>query len=736
MAFMRRTDTDTRQKKDRALLRSVLISAVILIAGLLLHRYFQQEAGKRNSRWHSRELVKMLQEQIIATPAGGAVRSLGVSNNRLKAVVSGTLAEDDPDLYVSLLNLRNRLGADLVYAMNHQGRVVISTPYGDGQRLTGNNYAFRHYFQKAIAGNTAAYPALGATTFQRGLYCAAPVYAPQAPGTPLDTIIGVVVIKMPFDTVDAILSRTSDLISLVSPQGVVLSSSNRDWLLQSIPELGATPIDEATAAMNPEYESTFFKSRTGPFPLQIGDATQAWMGTNFFIQTFPLNLDDPTGTWTLLVLQNTAAWYPLEQLLLTVLLLLALCLAVVVASYARKRRRLAVIAELNSVAEAAQTYKSIFNATSDALFVHHADTGKILDANDSAKKLYDYTDADIAALSPDGEYPYPRDAAGPALKAAMANRTQIITFQSRGRNRRAFWAQASFKTYTIHGSVHILGCVHDITEQRATHSALTASKEMLEKEVQTRTVQLLQAQKMAAIGKFAGRITHDVTNAMTRIIGYADMIRQRPGDEAVRDNALNEINTAAREMCAFTTDLLAFSHPAPLKLEPMNLVRTVDSFQNFIRGSAPATIEINFQIPQERLMASISPNHIEQALAQLALNSFESMPEGGTLTISLRRGEADDRPVPNTPAVRATPEKLALIEVTDTGHGIAPENLPHIFDPFFTTKKDTKRRGMGLTTVYLIVSSHNGWVNVIPHTGKPGNTVQIWLPLLESPVKH
>jgi PAS domain S-box-containing protein len=734
MAFMKPTDKHTWRRGWKTLLRNVMLAVVILIVGLLLQRRFQQEVGERNARRHSHEMVKMLQERIVATPAGGAVRSLGISNKRLKAVIDGSLPADFPDLAESLTYLKNRLGADLVYAMDTNGTVVISTTYDDGKRLTGNNYAFRAYFQSAIAGKSTAYPALGATTFQRGLYYSAPIYAPQTAGTQSNAIIGVVAMKMPFDTIDDILALSSDLISLVSPQGIVLSSSNRDWLFNTIPELKTTPHADA-AAVNPEYDSTFFKSRTGDLALQVRDTKQAWQGTNFFIQTFALDLDDPSGPWTLLVLHDTSAWYPVKQVLLTVLLLLALCLAVSVASYARKRRRLAIAAELHTVAEAAQTYESIFNATTDALFVHHAETGKILDANESARKLYGYSDADIESLSPDGQYPYPADAAGPALKAAMDHRKQVITFQSHGRNRPPFWAQASFSTYTIHGSVHILASVHDITEQRAAHSALTASKELLEKEVQLRTVQLLQAQKMAAIGKFAERITHDVTNAMTRIIGHADLLRHRPDDKAMRDNALKEIDRAAREMCAFSTDLLAFSHPAPLRLEPMNLVRTVAAFQNFIRLSAPTNVEIRFQLPTERLMASISPNHIEQALAQLAINSFESMPLGGCLTISLRRGESDDRPAPNTPLMHTSPEKLALIEVTDTGSGIAPENLQHVFDPFFTTKKDGKRRGLGLTTVYLIASSHNGWVNVIPHTSEPGSTVQLWIPLLNTQAK-
>ena len=728
---MQRSDTHTWHKDWTALLRNALLSVGILIFGLLLQRHLQHDAGHRHAGRYSRDMARMLQDQIIDTPASGAVRGLGVTNKRLNAVISGTLSVENTDLLISLENLKTHIGADLVYAMDATGQVLISTTYDDGKTLTGNNYAFRPYFKKALAGEAAVYPALGMTTFQRGLYYSAPVCSEEPHEPNPDAIIGVVVIKMPFDAIDNILANASDLISLVSPQGVVLSSSNRDWLFSTIPGLDNTTSNAAAATMNPEYESAFFKSRTGQIPLLMNGETQPWQGTNFFVQAFPLSLDDPAGAWTLLVLQDTAAWYPPEQMALTALLLLALCLAVAVAMYARRHRQLAIAAELDTAAEAAQTYKSIFNATTDALFVHHAGTGKILDANDSAKKLYGYRDSDIATLSPGGEYPYPPDAAGPALKAAMENRKQIITFHTSGRNRKNFWAETSFSAYNIHGSVHILACVHDITEQRATHAALTATKEMLEQEVQTRTVQLLQAQKMAAIGKFAGRVTHDVTNAMTRIIGYADMIRHRPGDKDVLDNALAEIEVAAREMCAFSTDLLAFSHPAPLKLETMNLVRTVDSFQHFIRHSAPPNIEIQFMLPQDRLMASISPSHIEQALAQLAINSFESMPEGGKLIVSLRRGEPDDRPVPNTPVVITTPERLALIEVIDTGHGIAPEDLPHVFDPFFTTKHNGRRRGMGVNTVYLIASSHNGWVNVIPHTGKRGSTVQIWLPLLD-----
>ena len=325
---MKRTDMHHWKSGAVMLLRNALPAVAILAGGLWMQQHFQHEIGKRNSRQYSREMASLLQEKIITTPASGAVRSLGISNKRLKAVVGGKLPEDNPDLVISLESLRKCIGADLVYAMNRDGRVVCSTVYDDGRRLTGNNYAFRPYFQKAIAGKFTTFPALGATTFQRGLYYAAPIRTNAGCDHSTDDIIGVVVIKMPFDAIDNTLSAATDLISLVSPQGVVLSSSNHDWLFSVIPQLESTATNTATETLTPEYDSAFFLSRTHAFPLSLETDTNPWQGTNYFIQAFPFNLDDPAGDWTLLVLQNTSDWYPPEQTILTTLLLLAFCIAV------------------------------------------------------------------------------------------------------------------------------------------------------------------------------------------------------------------------------------------------------------------------------------------------------------------------------------------------------------------------------------------------------------------------
>lgn len=715
----------------KVLLHALLLSVFVLVFGLMIQRHLQKVAGMRAFYQHSRQIAQMLQSQIRMTQAGGAVSTLGISNLRLKAIVTGTLPEDFESLSNSLIGLRDKVGADIVYAMNATGRVVICTPYDGGKRLTGNNYAFRPYFQKALAGQAVVYGALGATTFQRGLYYAAPIYANLEGSIMTNAVIGVFVIKMPFRDVDALMSDAANIMCLVNPGGIVFSSSISDWQLQSIPVLARTPDGATGTDVHPEYESEFFKAKSTVLPLSLENSTTQWQGSNFAVKTFPVSLDDPAGDWTLLVLQNTAGWFPIEQVLLMALLLAGLSLTLSFLLHARQRRIHATAARMKAMLDAAQTYKSIFNATSDSLFVHDADSGAILDANESAKKLYGYTDSDLHTLSPEGDYPYPGAVATSAIRQAMDNRTQIITFESRSRDQRDFWAQATFRPCTIHGTLRVLANVHDITEQRATHTALTASKELLEQEVENRTSQLLQIQKMAAIGKFAERITHDVTNAMTRIIGYADMIRQRPGDTAILNNSLTEINTAARDMCEFSTDLLAFAHPSALKLSPVNLTRVISSFQNFLRSSAPRGIEIIFQISKERLMCNLSPNHIEQALMHLSMNCFEAMEDGGTLTITLRRGDADDRPGSTHSDYSSTPAtRLALIEITDTGTGIPPEHLSNVFDPFFTTKKDSNRRGMGLTTVYLIVNRHNGLVKMMPAAGGTGNTAQIWLPLI------
>ena len=543
-------------------------------------------------------------------------------------------------------------------------------------------------------------------------------------------VIGVAVIKMPFSSIDDMLQGTTDVVSLVNPHGIILSSTAGEWILTTLPGLAhaSTPLQ----AVNPEYFSPPYEPRDTPLAFQPGERFLRWQESLYAVNIVPLALDDPAGAWSVLLLRPCAAWIPVEQALLTGLLLLALCLALASTHHARYRRRLGEIARMQADAEAAQTYRSIFNATTDALFVHQTDNGAVLDANEYARKLYGYADEDLSGLGLDGEFPYPADVARSAFESALKDRAQIITFQARPRNGRAFWAEASFRAYSLNGVIRILAVVHDITEQRNAHAALTASKEVLEKEVRNRTAMLLQSQKMAAIGKFAERVTHDVTNVMTRIIGYIEIIRHAQSEGNPIDRPLREINDAARDMCDFTSDLLAFAHPAPLKLGPMNLARVVGSFQSMISAMAPAGIRVEFRLPEERLVANLSPNHIEQVLTHLALNSFEAMSPPGTLTVIVRRGTPDDAPDLSlmSPSDRPHPRHLAVLEVLDTGPGIPPDILPHIFDPFYTTKTNTRRRGLGLTTVYMIASSHRGWIQADAADGG-GTAIRFWLPLTD-----
>lgn len=708
-----------------------LLFVTILGGGLLLQCCLLRQAGRLEFQRQGARNADLLSSQIVTPPTSGAARSLGVSNVRIKAVINGTLPEDYPSLLSSLTGLKNKLKSDLIFVMNAEGHVVISTPYDGGKSITGSNFAFRSYFRRALAGHTVVYPALGSMTFQRGLYYAAPVYAEHQTPDAEDQVIGVIVIKMPFSMIDELLQKTSDITTLISPLGIVFTSSIAEWLFLSVPEQRHLSTGMEQASEHPEYDSDFFRKRSLPLALQFHLNGARWKGVNYAVQTFSIPLDDPAGDWTLLLLRNPSSWFPIGQILLNALALLALCLAIIIALYVQGRNRLARAAKINQESEAAQTYRSIFNSVTDALFVHHAQSGKILEANESAKILYDYTDSDLETLSPEGDFPYPGAIALPALKAALENRTQIITFQALSKAGQAFWAQATFRVYTIHGVDRILANVHDITEGRTAHIALTTSKKELEREVEVRTGQLLQAEKMAAIGKFAERVTHDVTNGMTRIIGYADIARHRPDNPALLDASLKEISTAAHDMCELATELLSFSHPSPLKLSPMNLCRVVEGFEKFIRASAPPAVQIEFKIPKIRLMVNLSPNHIEQVLAHLALNSFESIGNAkGTLTISVRRGERGEN-VPTVGDVRISSEKLALLEVTDSGAGFAPEHLSHVFDPFFTTKMDSKRRGIGLTTVYIIVNSHDGQINILSGADGGGGNVQIWLPLID-----
>ncbi len=242
--------------------------------------------------------------------------------------------------------------------------------------------------------------------------------------------------------------------------------------------------------------------------------------------------------------------------------------------------------------------------------------------------------------------------------------------------------------------------------------------------------QLVQAQKMEAIGQLTGGIAHDFNNILQAINGYAQLAEQDTHEQHPARESLTEIRKAAERAANVVNQLLAFSRRQLLEPCCLNINDTIGSLVTMLKHVIGEHIDLDF-IPGHQL-ASIMADQtlLEQVLLNLCVNSRDAMPQGGHLTIESENVFFDQNYCNQN--LWARPGRYVLISVTDTGCGIPPEMVGHIFEPFFTTKSEGVGTGLGLATVYGAVRQHDGMVRVYSEPDK-GTTFKIYLPAVERP---
>ena len=241
--------------------------------------------------------------------------------------------------------------------------------------------------------------------------------------------------------------------------------------------------------------------------------------------------------------------------------------------------------------------------------------------------------------------------------------------------------------------------------------------------------QLLQAQKMDAIGRLAGGVAHDFNNLLTIITSYSELALDVVPQNSPLENKIQEIRQAARRAAELTRQLLAFSRKQPQVLRVVELNTIVASISKTLPRLIGEDINFTFVPAPWVGRVRVDPVQIEQVLMNLAANARDAMPQGGHLSIATADVRLDDDYVHGKPAV-IPKGHYALITVSDDGCGIPAEDLPHIFEPFYTTKPSGKGTGLGLATVYGIVKQNKGFIWVYGETGE-GPVFKIYLPCLD-----
>ena len=239
------------------------------------------------------------------------------------------------------------------------------------------------------------------------------------------------------------------------------------------------------------------------------------------------------------------------------------------------------------------------------------------------------------------------------------------------------------------------------------------------------SAELLQAQKMEAVGTLAGGVAHDFNNMLTAITGYTDLAKAALGPDSPVGGYHDEVGKAADRAAGLTRQLLAFSRRQVVNPKVIDLNDIILDMDKMLRRLIREDIEL-VTLPSENLrLVQADPGHVEQVLMNLAVNASDAMPEGGKLFIETANVDVDDELA--THHADLAPGDYVCLTVRDTGEGMTEEVRSRVFEPFFTTKEVGKGTGLGLSTVYGIISQVRGAITVESEQGV-GTTFRVLLP--------
>jgi signal transduction histidine kinase/CheY-like chemotaxis protein len=244
--------------------------------------------------------------------------------------------------------------------------------------------------------------------------------------------------------------------------------------------------------------------------------------------------------------------------------------------------------------------------------------------------------------------------------------------------------------------------------------------------------QLIQSQKMDAIGQLAGGIAHDFNNMLCGIIGHAELLYLSTSLEESHQ-LIKEIITISQRSADLISQLLAFSRKGQIQRIPVNLHKIVEEVVSILRHTISRNIEIKLDMQAAAFFTEGDPAQIQSTLLNLAVNARDAMPDGGILSLVTRNINLLESNCHQL-SCQPTPGEYIELTVTDTGTGMDTATLERIYEPFFTTKKHGEGTGMGLSAVYGTMKSLGGAISVSSKTGQ-GTTFTLYFPFKNQTVK-
>jgi two-component system cell cycle sensor histidine kinase/response regulator CckA len=378
-----------------------------------------------------------------------------------------------------------------------------------------------------------------------------------------------------------------------------------------------------------------------------------------------------------------------------------------------------------SLRESEEHYRNTFMNAPFGVF-HSTPDGRLLNANFAYARMmgYDSPQDIMETVNRKGMaealYQDPSQRSAVITELLQKGGWQVFPVTYRTRDGKIISAMLTIRRYSRHAAsgIELEGFVEDITE-----------RERAEEERKKLQEQLLQAQKMEAVGRLAGGIAHDFNNILTAIYGYCEMGMEHTlkGEQALHSFFL-QIRDSASRAANLTSQLLAFSRRRILQPRQVNLGELVGAMMDMLKRLLGEDIDVHSHCATDVWSVRADSGQIEQVIMNLAVNSRDAMPGGGVLTIetsNVRLEEGYPRPHGEIEA-----GDYVVLAVSDTGHGMDAATMERIYEPFFTTKEAGKGTGLGLATVYGIVRQSGGNIYCYSEPGK-GTTFKIYLPRSE-----
>lgn len=344
--------------------------------------------------------------------------------------------------------------------------------------------------------------------------------------------------------------------------------------------------------------------------------------------------------------------------------------------------------------------------------------GRFLYVNETICATLGYSRAELLTMSireinPD----FPEDSWRGHWEEIRRRRSFLMETRHRAKDGRFIPVEVTVNYLEFDGKEYNCAFARDITER-------LRSRE----ESERLQAQLLQSQKMEALGILAGGVAHDFNNLLTGILGYADLLDREAAPGSRTGEAARVIRDSAERASRLTAQLLGFARKGKNLAVPVDLRKTVGDLVKILERTLDRRIRITTRFPDEEPTVLGDPTQLSQVAMNLGVNARDAMPEGGELAISIERRDLGPEFCRENPGV--TPGRYVVLSFRDTGVGIPEKHLPRVFDPFFSTKELGKGSGLGLSMVFGIVKNHGGCITV--HSGEgEGTMMTVYLPAHE-----